>query len=51
MNRSLFSANTTDNMERNINKLHSAGALDDEFFLNVSTDGQMLATGGYDKSA
>lgn len=40
MARALYSANVTDGMERNINKLYSAGALDDEFFLTLSSDGK-----------
>jgi len=39
MNRPLFSANVTDTMERNIGKLQHAGALEDEFFLSLSSDG------------
>ncbi len=51
MGRTLYSACVTDGMERNLNKLYSAGALDDEFFLKVSHDGKYIATGGYDKTA
>lgn len=49
--RVLHSASVTDNMEKSLNKLHSAGALDDEFFMSMSNDGRMIVTGGYDKSA
>jgi hypothetical protein len=36
MNRHIYSANTADNLERNMGKLQQSGALDDEFFLSVS---------------
>lgn len=51
MGRTLHSASTTENMERNLSKLHTAGALDDDFFMSVSSDGKHVATGGYDRSA
>lgn len=51
MGRHLHSASTSETMERNLSKLHTAGALDDEFFLSVSADGKHVATGGYDRSA
>lgn len=36
MEKPLFSALVMEKLERNLNKLHSVGALDDEFFLSVN---------------
>lgn len=51
MGLALHSASTTENIERNLSKLHNSGAMDDEFFMTVSGDGKHVVTGGYDKSA
>jgi serine/threonine-protein phosphatase 2A regulatory subunit B len=50
MGRTLHSATTTESMERNLSKLHTSNALDDEFFMSVSSDGKHVATGGYDRT-
>lgn len=49
--RSVYSAEVSDAMSRNLPVLHKNEALDDEFFMAVSKDGQHVATGAYDKSA
>lgn len=49
--KSLFAAEVSDSMSRSLSALHKNDALDDQFFMTVSQDGQQLVTGAYDKSA
>lgn len=51
MQKSIFAAEISESMTRNLQHLHRNDALDDEFFLNISQDGKHMITGGYDKSA
>lgn len=49
--KALFAAEVSDSMSRSLSVLHRNDALDDQFFMTVSQDGQQLVTGAYDKSA
>ena len=49
--KSVYSAQVSDYMERNLTVLMEQDCLDDQFFVDVTPDGKHLATGGYNKSA
>lgn len=48
--KSVYSAQVTDYMERNLTTLMDQDMLDDQFFVDITPDGKHMATGGYNKS-
>lgn len=51
MCKSVYTAEISESMSKNLQHLHRNDALDDEFFLSMSQDGKHMVTGGYDRSA